>query len=747
MTKKTLLKEIMSVLLMLSATTAITQESERMTVKSDEINIAGKNASLPAQVVVQPRMSQIANKGANALAVGADVLVNNNNGATSTSRFTQSETSVIAFGNNVVIGYNDAGSIATAGGHFTGWSYSSDGGVTFTDGGTLPNSAAGDAGDPVLVRNNTTGRIYFITLGFNNPNVIQVFHSDNNGVSWSAPVNGTPGGSIEDKPWVEVDNFAGSGNGNIYLLSRRFGAGGGIYFFRSTDNGATFGPTGGTLIVSGLQGAYIAVGPDHSVYAFYWAGTSLRMRRSTDQGLTFSAPVIVATLIGGGTNGDLGLTGIRNGLGTPSAFRSSKFPHAAVNPVSGHIYVTYPNNPAGPDKTDVFYVLSTDNGATWSAPVKINDDATTTDQWQPTVAVSPNGQQIGFFYYSRQEDAANNNLFKYYGRTGIVCGATVTLDPSFAVSNVASFPEFGRDGAVNLTYMGDYNTVSATATDFHVVWSDNRDDLSGGSPRKDPNVYYKKINLPVLQLPACSITSVPANNVYTGGVPTNIYLGYGPQSTTLQVSAPASGAPYTYSWSGGTLSNYNTANPVFAPTAAGTYIFTVVVTNKYGCTGTCSITINVYDIRVPGTNGKKVYVCHSPGGNPSNAHTLAISVNAVPAHVPGHSGDRLGSCNLVIAASRNQNMVINDLPVLNRVNTYPNPNRGSFDLQLNNYKTGRAEIRILNKAGVVIERRNVQVNGNGQIIHFNLKNRSAGMYYIQIITKDGIQNSKVVINR
>ena len=51
------------------------------------------------------------------------------------------------------------------------------------------------------------------------------------------------------------------------------------------------------------------------------------------------------------------------------------------------------------------------------------------------------------------------------------------------------------------------------------------------------------------EIPTCSISSIPSNSTYTGGVSTNIYLGYGPQSTTLQVSAPASGAPYMYSWS------------------------------------------------------------------------------------------------------------------------------------------------------------------------------------------------------
>ncbi len=182
-----------------------------------------------------------------------------------------------------------------------------------------------------------------------------------------APVNGTPGGSNEDKQWITVDNFAGTGNGNVYLITRSFGNGG-IYMYRSTDNGNTFVPNGGTLIVSGNQGAFVAVGPDHSVYAFWYAGTTLQMRKSTDQAVTFGSPVTVVSGLTGGVNGDLGLTGIRQGTSTPSGFRSNEFPHVAVNPVSGHLYCTFADIPAGTDKADIYMVMSTDGGATWSAP-------------------------------------------------------------------------------------------------------------------------------------------------------------------------------------------------------------------------------------------------------------------------------------------------------------------------------------------------------------------------------------------
>ena len=425
-----------------------------------------------------------------------DLLTNNNNGASGNYAFTHSETTTIAFGSTVLVGFNDSGEYPLSGNKFTGFSRSTDGGTTFTDGGALPFNPNGDAGDPVLARDNTTGRTYFATLQYSGSGV-DVFHSDDGGVTWSAPVQGAPGKTgFQDKEWITVDNFAGSGNGNVYLVARDFGSGNGIYFYRSTNQGATFGPNGGTFITFGDQGAFVTVSPDHAVEVYWWAGSTLQMRKSTDQGLTFGAPVTVASGLIGGTNGDLNLTGERQGTAFYSYFRSNEFPHAAVNPVNGNLYVTYNNHGAGSDKADVFFVQSTDGGATWSAPVKVNDDTTTTDQWQPTIAVSPDGSKVGIFYYSRQEDPSGNNLFKYYGRIGTISGSTVTFSPSFAVSDTASLPEFGRDGYVNSYYMGDYNTAFGAPGTFDVSWSDNRYNYAGGfQSQKEPDVFFKQIAL------------------------------------------------------------------------------------------------------------------------------------------------------------------------------------------------------------------------------------------------------------
>jgi hypothetical protein len=520
-------------------------------------------------------------------------LINNNAGATGTGFFTQSEPTIAVFGNTIVVGFVDSGSNAGDTNKFTGFARSTDGGATFADGGTLPTNPGGDGGSPVLTRDNTIGRLYFATIGFSADN-IQVFRSDDDGATWMPPANGTPGGLIEDREWITVDNFAGPGNGNVYLVSRRFGAGPGIYFFRSTDHGETFGPNSGTLIVTDSQGAFVSVAPDHSVYVFWWAGWSLQMRKSTDQGLTFGAPVTVAYGLVGGVNGDLGLTGIPQGTKTALDFHSNQFPHAAVNPVNGDIYITYSNYRGGADKADVFLVQSTDGGATWGAPVRINDDATTTDQWHPTLAVTPDGSNLGIFYYSRQEDPVWNNLYKFYGRVARISGSTLTFMPSFAVSDVSSLPEFGRDDGVNSTFMSGHNIAVGTSGAFHVVWSDNRADLLDGEGRKDPNLFYKRIDLTIhvtTTVPAATSVistqptaftmdisepadpaSLQAGDFTVNGIPASSFV-YIPGSTTIVFTFDASpvtaGGLQIMSIAAGAFASASAGDPV--PAFTGTF--------------------------------------------------------------------------------------------------------------------------------------------------------------------------------
>ena len=113
--------------------------------------------------------------------------------------------------------------------------------------------------------------MYFSTLGFATGENIQVFKSTDGGESFAAPVDGTPGysgttGEFQDKDWLTVDNVAGAGQGNVYLCwTRSAGDEGEIRLTRSTDHGASFGPSLGTLVSTGGHGCFVVVGAAHLV--------------------------------------------------------------------------------------------------------------------------------------------------------------------------------------------------------------------------------------------------------------------------------------------------------------------------------------------------------------------------------------------------------------------------------------------------------------------------------------------------
>ena len=441
----------------------------------------------------------------------------NNAAADATARDTQSETAIVlGTGTTILSVFNDSGSNLGGAIHFTGWARSTDGGGTFVDRDTLATSTFGDAGDPVLARSTLTGTVLLSTLGFSSDDVVQVFRSTDNGATFLAPVNGTPGFTAtasQDKPWITVDNFAGTGQGTVYLAWRNFDTDttkAGIRVTHSTDDGVTWIPSGGVRLTSGGQGASIFVGTDHAVYVMWLESKSLRLKKSTDRGATFSATTTtVATLLSNGVNGDLALTG---------GFRSNSFPQSAVNPVSGALYVVYNDSTLSVDKGNVFFRQSTDGGTTWSSATTLNTDGTTRSQFMPAVAVRPDGSALAVTWYDRRGDV-NDYQIARWGDAGTISGSTVTFGSNFPISTQFP-PVFGVDPAVNATYMGDYDQMAADNSYFYTTWGDNRDQSLAVPFRKNANVRCARFSLagavaaPTLSLSSISITGGNGN----GGV-------------------------------------------------------------------------------------------------------------------------------------------------------------------------------------------------------------------------------------
>ena len=151
----------------------------------------------------------------------------------------------------------------------------------------------------MLAFSKSTGAVFLLANNNAGFETIPVFKSTNAGHTFQAPVNAAPGyegtGNSQFKPWMAIDNFAGSGGGNIYVCWNRYEGSGPseIRFSRSTNSGRSFGPNRGLLVAAGGPGCFVTVSPNHQVSVFYLRGTGpfgqggnnkLFMRRSTGPG-------------------------------------------------------------------------------------------------------------------------------------------------------------------------------------------------------------------------------------------------------------------------------------------------------------------------------------------------------------------------------------------------------------------------------------------------------------------------------
>lgn len=422
-----------------------------------------------------------------------------------TAQDTQSTTTITVAGPNLIAAFNDSGSFLDGAPQLTGYSVSTDRGKTWVDQGELPESESGDGGFPVLATDTSSGRVYLASTGLLPPRAVLVFRSDDDGMTFGAPVIGTPGfipvlSAEEDdftpdprlffgSPGIAVDNFPGPGRGNVYLGWTQFGGPfEGLKLSRSTNGGTTWGPDlGETILPYDGSGASVVVSPDHCVHFFFLSnllgGNTMKVRTSCDQGVTFGPAVLITDLRSTGVIGDLGLNG---------GLRSRGFPHTAVNPVTGTLYVTY-NDLTASEGADIFLKSSDDGGATWSAPVRVNSDRTANDQFNPAIAVGLDGLELMVGWYDRRADPENLDIERF-SRTATIHPASgdLTFEPEFRLS--PSFPVVvAQDPVLLPDFMGDYDQIVAGRRHFYTTWGDNRD--GNLFHENQPDVRFARVRL------------------------------------------------------------------------------------------------------------------------------------------------------------------------------------------------------------------------------------------------------------
>jgi hypothetical protein len=412
------------------------------------------------------------------VADGPDALVNDPAGDSGVSQ-TQSETSLARdeLTGTLCAGYND--SFHRVQGHgVTGFSRSVDGGLSFTDQGALDDTCDGD---PSLVWRRADGHFYFANLADGG---ISLWRSTDGCQSFSL-VGPVHEGSSDDKELMAVDNDAASPFfGRLYVVWTDFGAGG-IAAAASDDGGGTWtSPVRVSPPNTSVQGAWPVVAADGTLYVawtrFASGRVSIQAARSSDAGRSFLelAPIAVDKV----RPEDPAATSACARSALNGHIRYAPFPQLAVGP-DGALHAVYSYDPDGAgtgDTVDVFYRRSTDHGASWEPELRLNDDATLTDQFFPTLAVGA-ANVVSASWYDRRLDPANL-LIDHYRRLSQDGG--LTWGPAERVSDVST--PVRLDPAMATCYHSDYDTHLQDPGGALVQWSDDRNVHAG---HHDPDVF------------------------------------------------------------------------------------------------------------------------------------------------------------------------------------------------------------------------------------------------------------------
>jgi hypothetical protein len=324
-----------------------------------------------------------------------------------------------------------------------GWAYTTNAGVTWTFPGVLQNGVF--RSDPVL-SSNETGTFFYLSLVANFRD--DIWRSLNGGQAWTRLAPATGG----DKQWFTIDPTNSTGHGFQYQFWTSTASDYGTrQFTRSTDGGFTWmdpidipnTPAYGTLDVD--TGGNLFLGGTNPNTAEFWC---VRSSDAKNAAVTPTFDQVTQVDMGGyldinqpinpvGLVGQLFLAVDRSG----SATNNNIYMVASVTPDDGF------------HASDVMFVKSTDGGLTFSAPRRINDDASNPAKWHwlGTISVAPNGRIDVVWLDSR--NAANNTgsqLFYSYSTDG-----GDTWSANVPVSN--SFDPFL--GYPNQQKMGDYITI------------------------------------------------------------------------------------------------------------------------------------------------------------------------------------------------------------------------------------------------------------------------------------------------
>ncbi|MFN0151848.1 MAG: T9SS type A sorting domain-containing protein [bacterium] len=322
-------------------------------------------------------------------------------------------------------------------------------------------------GDPGIAIDKD-GRFVLIRLS-TIPGLYAHFSTDN-GATWSS--QRTVATSDQDRASLASDGDAGSAQyGRCYATWVKFTTPFPVFYAYSDNGGSSWStPAQINAPPQRCQGGEVAIGPGGSVNVV-WSGVIAAspftedyagFARSTDGGTTWTVD-----------ENAFDMNGIAGTFPTKSNIRVNGLPRLDVDDTGGArdgwIYVVSTEKnlaPAGSDP-DVVFHRSTDDGATWSAGIRVNQDPLNNGKFQ-------------YFPVVHVDDAGGVNVLYYDDRTTTSDSASVFLSRSsdggttwseFEISDHHFRPS--PIGGLGQGYQGDNIALTSVGDTLWPLWMDN----------------------------------------------------------------------------------------------------------------------------------------------------------------------------------------------------------------------------------------------------------------------------------
>jgi len=348
------------------------------------------------------------------------------------------------------------------------------------------------------------GNLFLAYAASSGPAVVAL--STNGGASFTVLYQSA---GVPDQPTVTTGPGGNYAPGSVWVT---YASSSGLVALGAGVNG--FGEVGGfsteQIVPGGGTFGDIAIGPNGEVLVTYQSGSNgadvIGVNLDPDGlGPAGFNPAIAATS-----------TDVGGFLAIPAQ------PHRTIDaeaglawdrtsgPHRGRIYLVYTDRPnLTSDDTDIYLRRSDDGGATWSAPLRVNDDPAGNgkSQFLPRIALDDTtGYLAASFYDSR--NSSLNNTAEYWATASLDGGASVL--PNRKVSGGVSSANVIAVSTYKFDF-GDYSGLAFYGGIFYPCWGDNSNSTSNNPEGKLTTL--DTYTAAVIVAPSLAIMQTPTNTL------------------------------------------------------------------------------------------------------------------------------------------------------------------------------------------------------------------------------------------